>query len=1492
MKSFDTSDIDLTGLLVTNSLAAGATLTVTGGSPAFDGGIGNASLFKGTETLTIAASNANTTVFGSTVGSTTYAGLYGEELSAVVITGPVAGTAVVDLGVVIPDTQVFTVSSDPTTSVSLTLGAANANGPKASTLSATGAWNIGLGGTNDSVTITSGAVFNAGGALTITGAETINIVGAVNLSALNLTITPTGDLPTLGITSVLVPLGSTLTLNVADAANLRIEGDGSLVLVGVVSGALALDNINVRNIDMSALTEATALTQTVVLNLSDEVPVRNHTITGATNVRNNITGNDGTDSISGGTLNDTLNGAQGNDTLLGLGGDDSLTGDVGNDSLDGGAGNDTLNGDAGSDTLIGGLGNDSLVGGADADSISGGAGNDTIYGADGNDTISGGADNDTLVLIANYTAGPDANLVEIENIDVGGSLAPGINVDLTTQTEGFNVYITSGAGSSVLGGSGNDTILTGAGSDTIKGGLGNDTIIGASNDALLDGDNGTVVGGGTNDVLEIRQAFNDTTLLDTGIVNIETVNVTVGGLTVDIHGQTENLTINTYVGYAPITGTVTTPGTGAVAETSTFTITQGMVTGDSLTIGGKTVYLNGTGETATAAQVADAFRGVFNGLSWFTVQTAGVPSDWTGFAAFGGTGTTVTLTNTVPGDVTDVTSSIGGRGTDLLAGSGNDTITGGNGNDTLSAGGGNDVVNAGLGNDSVSGLAGADTINGQGGSDTLLGGTGNDAIDGGIGDDNLDGGDDVDSLMGGDGNDQIVGGLGADSLYGGNGNDNFTFADAPTYIADATVVGGAGFDTLTFLATTLVDADFDNTTEVEAIHFANNGVAHSAVLGVNATAAFATGITITAATGATAGTVNVDGSAYGHTMTVTGADGNDTIVAGSSADSLTGGLGNDIITGNAGADTMSGGAGDDTIVGASDDATIDGGASGIDTLFTGASFNDASDAQVTNIDVVQIQVNTGALLNMGDQTEGMYLQGSLSTATPGETGNDTIIGGSGDDTITGGVPTPWVGSGDDSLVGGAGNDSIYGGVDDDTLVGGTGNDSLIGGTGVDEFQFTADATAEVDTIADWGSDEGGDILSGSLGAGDVLNVNFGALTAFTAQAAPLTINGTAPSVAGQVQFLAEYDVGDRITITIAGFDVTRTVTAGHTSGFEVAKDFESVIDSIELNALDPDLINGFGASTAVALGTGGDAILFINNDGTGGGAFSVVAAIVNANGVTFDALTDGSGNPGIAAVNGSVNVNAGAAVTDDTITGGVNSDTILGGGGSDLIFGDAGADSLDGDVGNDTINGGLGNDLIIAGLGSDSINGGAGVDTINLGPDGVVDEVVLSDLTTGADIFVGFELAQDQVDISFSALEAGGQNLRWLDGIASPAGPGEVASLLPWGAAGTPAVNVEEILQITGTDLANASALETALEVGGSRQITVNGAGSFLVNDTFLALFDDGANSYLAKVVVGGNGALAGETFASGELNATVIATFSGIVDAASFTNANFDFIG
>jgi serralysin len=136
-------------------------------------------------------------------------------------------------------------------------------------------------------------------------------------------------------------------------------------------------------------------------------------------------------------------------------------------------------------------------------------------------------------------------------------------------------------------------------------------------------------------------------------------------------------------------------------------------------------------------------------------------------------------------------SVYGGRGDDVLLGTGSDVLYGQDGNDRINGGGGVWAVGSfgGAGNDTLTGCAyechggsGNDTLTGTGtgqefglygdsGDDTLYGGSGADVLCGGQGNDRLYGGDGNDRLYGNSGNDVLHGGRGKDALSGGPGRD-------------------------------------------------------------------------------------------------------------------------------------------------------------------------------------------------------------------------------------------------------------------------------------------------------------------------------------------------------------------------------------------------------------------------------------------------------------------------------------------------------------------------------------------------------------------------------------------------------------------------------------------------------------------------------------------------------------------------------------------------
>lgn len=309
----------------------------------------------------------------------------------------------------------------------------------------------------------------------------------------------------------------------------------------------------------------------------------------------------------------------------------------------------------------------------------------------------------------------------------------------------------------------------------------------------------------------------------------------------------------------------------------------------------------------------------------------------------------------------------GAGGDDSLFGdAGNDTLTAGDGNDYLSGGAGNDDIICGTGNDLAFGNAGDDrfipgagnaTLDGGSGSDTydysqsgslhfsvdlamgtvtktqdavvvgidaiknieniidnadstlLLGSLDNNALVGNDGNDTLQGNGGSDLLDGGAGNDVLQAGAGFNTLSGGDGDDLIL---QDNFLSKATIDGGTGFDTLSYLQGPKGNGSvYVNLGSGEAIKFTREGNVVNrdhfsnieAVIGTH----FNDNLT------GSANNERLDGNTGNDTLQ--GLAGDDTLIGGDGNDQLFGGAGNDMITGGAGNDVIGlDGGGDDVFV--------------------------------------------------------------------------------------------------------------------------------------------------------------------------------------------------------------------------------------------------------------------------------------------------------------------------------------------------------------------------------------------------------------------------------------------------------------------------------------------------------------------------------------------------------------------------------------------------
>jgi Ca2+-binding RTX toxin-like protein len=107
----------------------------------------------------------------------------------------------------------------------------------------------------------------------------------------------------------------------------------------------------------------------------------------------------------------------------------------------------------------------------------------------------------------------------------------------------------------------------------------------------------------------------------------------------------------------------------------------------------------------------------------------------------------------------------------VLAGRGDDRMSGGRVRDSLQGGSGNDSASGGAGRDILLGNSGNDKLNGGADDDLLSGNAGDDLLIGAAGADLIGGGAGMDRLFGGPGADQLIGGADKDRLNGGPGNN-------------------------------------------------------------------------------------------------------------------------------------------------------------------------------------------------------------------------------------------------------------------------------------------------------------------------------------------------------------------------------------------------------------------------------------------------------------------------------------------------------------------------------------------------------------------------------------------------------------------------------------------------------------------------------------------------------------------------------------------------
>jgi Ca2+-binding RTX toxin-like protein len=467
-----------------------------------------------------------------------------------------------------------------------------------------------------------------------------------------------------------------------------------------------------------------------------------------------VFGSSGNDTLRGSDFANLLIGSTGNDSLLGLDGADTLLGGQGNDVLDGGAGDDTLDAGDPSDPLAP-AGLDRLTGGARNDRLSGrGAGTVFAFGAGhGVDTITDHTPiaGDRIQYATNPTSAVGAVGLDL---DADGSaddarIVTDTGTIVLLNTVADQLFLSTGAGEVIAGGSGADLILTVSAvgfSHDLRGGGGADTIVYGA-----DTQSGIVDGGPGDDLL--INASGQGRLFYTGVTTqivVDLVNQISNGTHTGFDRIQRFRSVSTGSGNDIVVGSTAfntvaagggddwvdagDGGDTLLGENGADTLLGGLGN-DDVNGGAGLDYLSG-GDGNDTYRSSDASGVVADLASGFVNSLAGVPLDFV-----------------EPNFETYVFSS----GNDIVIGwTQNLTVDLGDGADWFAdfSSGNNDVVFGDARFSSV--VGGDDTLQGLAGDDSLLGGLGNDQLYGGTGADTLIGGDGADYLSGAAGADRFV----------------------------------------------------------------------------------------------------------------------------------------------------------------------------------------------------------------------------------------------------------------------------------------------------------------------------------------------------------------------------------------------------------------------------------------------------------------------------------------------------------------------------------------------------------------------------------------------------------------------------------------------------------------------------------------------------------------------------------------------------------------
>lgn len=418
-------------------------------------------------------------------------------------------------------------------------------------------------------------------------------------------------------------------------------------------------------------------------------------------------------------------------------------------------------------------------------------------------------------------------------------------------------------------------------------------------------------------------------------------------------------------------------------------------------------------------------------------------------------------------------------------------------------------------------------------------------------------------------------------------------------------------------------------------------------------------------------------------LSLLGANGDDTLIGGAGGDSLYGELGDDTLDGGAGGDFMFGGDGDDTYV-------VDSSGDFINSFFGDAG----TDEVVSSIDYVlspgvfglenlRLALGSGAISGTGND---------LANAIRGNENANTLLGGDGNDII-------------DSGGGGGAGELLSGGIGDDTL--------LLRGSESAVFSGTLDGGAGSDTL----------VIEDLV---DVRAATISGLESVRFAGSGSSIVGMTDTQAAGLSFAGRDGLIDRAVVHLTGTTL----------------DYSGVIfsdmDSFSFwGTAGTDIVTGTAIRDYFRAGSGGADTL------TGG--FGDDQYFLDQAGVTVVEAVDGGTDSVHVSLSYTLVDNieklfqTGSADIQGIGNGLAN--VLFGNGGANDLQGLGGRDKLAGGAGNDTLSGGAdidrlygedGDDRLVGGDGRDGLWGGNGADTFVLLPT-VADADRIYDFATGTD---------------------------------------------------------------------------------------------------------------------------------------------------------------